>query len=63
MCLFGKMWFSYLPQSYGSLSENFFVIQASLYYNAPSGPCFVSKFCILSAVSLTDICELLCNKS
>ena len=27
-----KMWFSYLPQSYGSLSDNFFVIHASLYY-------------------------------
>ena len=27
-----KMWFSYLLQSYDSLSDNFFVIHASLYY-------------------------------
>ena len=27
-----KKWFSYLPQPYGSLSDNFFVIYESLYY-------------------------------
>ena len=53
------MWFSYLPQSYGSLSDNFFVIHASLYYKAPSGSCFVSKFFILSAVSSIDIYEFM----
>ena len=52
------MWFSYLPQSYGRLSDNFFVIHASLYYS-PSGFCSVSKFCILSAVSATDVCEFM----
>ena len=44
--------------SYGNLSDIFFVIHASVLY-ASSGFCFVCKFCILSVVSLTDVCELM----
>ena len=54
------MWFSYLalPQSYGSLSDIFFCNSCKSVLWVPSGCCFVSKLCILSAVSSTDVYEI-----
>ena len=38
-------------------AHDFFCSSCKSVLQAPSGSCFVNKFCILSAVSSADVCE------
>ena len=56
MCLFGKCGFPICPSH---MVESIFYNSCKSVLQTPSGSCFVSKFCILSAVSAIDVCEFM----